>query len=230
MCEAAARHTIDKEGCAAVSHITRSQMARRMLLALLATTQALDWVNPKYWQLQASTAKLVSACIGRGSTVLEVDAVDGAKNLYYLPLGCTVTQWLNPREAAKDIGPTKLAASKNGQGLETVNARDNGRKAPRLVPESFDACLMFGALARAAPRGPDAVFETCDAALRALKPDGRLVFVERTDDAELLLATALDDSDLVADCESSREHGAIIGVVTRGLDPAKRKKSKKKGF
>ena len=81
-----------------------------------------------------------------------------------------------------------------------------------------------------APRGPEAVFDTCDAALRALKPDGRLVFVERTDDAELLLATASDDSDLVADCESSREHGAIIGVVTRGLDPAKRKKSKKKGF
>ena len=105
-------------------------MARRMLLALLATAQALDWVNPKYWQLQASTAKLVGASIGRGSSVLEVDAVDGAKNLYYLPLGCTVTQWLNPREAAKDIGPTKLAASKNGQGLETVNARDNGRKAP----------------------------------------------------------------------------------------------------
>ena len=45
------------------------------------------------------------------------------------------------------------------------------------------------------------------------------------------MATALDDSDLGADCESSREHGAIIGVVTRGLDPAKRKKkSKKKGF
>ena len=147
-----------------------------------------------------------------------------------MPMGCTITQWLNPREAAKDIGPTKLAASKNGQGLETVNARDNGRKAPRLQPESFDACLMFGALARAAPRGPEAVFETCDAALRALKPDGRLVFVERTDDAELLLATALDDSELVADCESSREHGAIIGVVTRGLDPAKRRKKSKKGF
>ena len=199
-------------------------------LFLLTTAHALDWVNPKYWQLQASTAKLVSACIGRGSTVLEVDAVDGAKNLYYLPMGCTITQWLNPQEAAKDIGPTKMAASKNGCGLETVNARDNGRKAPRLQPESFDACLMFGALARAAPRGPEAVFETCDAALRALKPDGRLVFVERTDDAELLLATALDDSELVADCESSREHGAIIGVVTRGLDPAKRKRKSKRGF
>ena len=205
-------------------------MRRVLALHALATTCALDWVNPKYWQLQASTARLVGASIGRGSTVLEVDAVDGAKNLYYLPLGCTITQWLNPREAAKDIGPTRMAASKNGQGLETVNARDNGRKAPRLQPESFDACLMFGALARAAPRGPEAVFETCDAALRALKPDGRLVFVERTDDAELLLATALDDSKLVADCESSREHGAIIGVVTRGLDPSTRRKRSKRGF
>ena len=72
--------------------------------------------------------------------------------------------------------------------------------------------------------------KTVSSALRALKPDGRLVFVERTDDAELLLATALDDSDLVADCESSREHGAIIGVVTRGLDPAKKRKKSKKGF
>ena len=149
-------------------------MRRALALHVIATTYALDWVNPKYWQLQASTAKLVGAAIGRGSTVLEVDAVDGAKNLYYLPLGCSVTQWLNPQEAAKDIGPTKMAASKNGCGLETVNARDNGRKAPRLQPESFDACLMFGALARAAPRGPDAVFDTCDAALRAQRVSAQL--------------------------------------------------------
>ena len=54
-------------------------MRRALALHALATTYALDWVNPKYWQLQASTAKLVGAAIGRGSTVLEVDAVDGAK-------------------------------------------------------------------------------------------------------------------------------------------------------
>lgn len=207
-------------------------MALRLLtLHLIATCCALDWVNPRYWQLQASTAKLVKAAIRKGSAVLEVDAVDGAKNLYYLPLGCAVTQWLNPLEASKDLGPTMQAASKNGQSLEVVKARDGGRKAPRLQPESFDAVLVFGALGRAAPRGPEAVFETCEAALKALKPEGRLVFVERTDDAELLLATALDDSDLVGSCESSREHGAILGVVTRGLDAAGRKRAKSpKGF
>ena len=37
-----------------------------------------DWINPKYWALQASTAKLIGAAVGRGSSVLEVDAVDGA--------------------------------------------------------------------------------------------------------------------------------------------------------
>ena len=81
------------------------------------------------------------------------DAADGAKNLYYLPLGCTVTQWLDDAEAAKDLGPTRQAAGNNGLGLDVVKCRDGGKKPPRLAPEYYDAALCLGALGRAASRG-----------------------------------------------------------------------------
>ena len=143
-----------------------------------------------------------------------------------MPIGCSVTQWLDEKRAKDDLAPTRLAASKNGLGLEAVACRDNGRKPPRLKEASFDACLVLGALGRAAARGgPDAAVETAEAALRALKPDGRLVFVEQ-EDAEPLLAAALDESDLVAECDARQEHGAILGVVRR----AALKGGKTKGF
>mmetsp|Transcript_27528 Transcript_27528/g.82643 ORF Transcript_27528/g.82643 Transcript_27528/m.82643 type:complete len:205 (+) Transcript_27528:258-872(+) len=200
----------------------------RAVLLLATAASAFDWVNPRYWALQAETAKLVGAAVRKGSEVLEVDAVDGAKNLYYLPPGCTVTQWLDDAEAAKDLGPTRQAAGNNGLGLDVIRSRDGGRKPPRMAPEYYDAALCLGALGRAAARGGvEAAVETCDAALKALKPDGRLIFVEQAD-AEPLLAAALDESDLVAECDAQQQHGAILGVVRRAAGA--KAPGKEKGF
>ena len=133
-----------------------------------------------------------------------------------------MTQWLDDFEAQKDIGPVTVAANKNGLALDVVRCRDRGRKPPRLAPEYFDAAIALGALGRANERGGiDAAVATADAVLRALKPDGRLVFVEPAG-CEAILAAALDDSPWVADCDARAENGAILGVVTRGADPAKR--------
>ena len=193
------------------------------LVTSLSVASAFDWINPRYWQLQAETAKLIGAAVRRGNAVLEVDAVDGAKNLYYLPLGCSVTQWVGAAAASQDLGPTRQAAAKNGLGLEIAKTRSDARP-PKLAAGAFDAALTLGALGRARDRGGlDAAAATAEAALAALRPDGLLVFVEDAA-SEATLAACLDESPLVAECDARVEHGAILGVARRAPD------AKKKGF
>mmetsp|Transcript_11495 Transcript_11495/g.37778 ORF Transcript_11495/g.37778 Transcript_11495/m.37778 type:complete len:103 (+) Transcript_11495:353-661(+) len=55
-----------------------------------------------------------------------------------------------------------------------------------------------------------------DTALRSLKGNGKLYFLEPGPDAvKPLLEAALDSNDLVGDCVASVEYDACIGVVTK---------------
>lgn len=179
---------------------------------LLTTVSAFNPFN--YWKLEEIKTRLLGT-ISRGSSVLDIDCVDGAKHLYYLPFGCSVTQWLNEEEAAKDRGPVAAAAQKLGLTVTDVKARAYGF--PKLQGGAFDACVSMGAVGRAKQRGGDeAATQLIDVALEALKPDGRLYMVE-PDPALVtpILASALDENPYVKECEASEEHGAIICVVTR---------------
>ena len=93
----------------------------RRALALLATAHALDKVNPKYWQLQGVDRWANRRLYGRGSTVLEVDAVDGAKNLYYAD-GMHDHPMAEPPGGREGHRPQNWRPEER-QGLETVNAR-----------------------------------------------------------------------------------------------------------
>lgn len=143
-----------------------------------------------------------------------MDATEGAKFLYYLPFGCSITQWVSVEEAAKDRGPVMLAAQKLGQTVETVKCRASGT--PRLEPFAFDACISIGAVGRAGKLGGvEAAATSVNAALQALKPQGRFFLVEGDPKfVEPLLAAALDENEFVDNCTATVEDDAIICVVT----------------
>ncbi|KAJ1454894.1 hypothetical protein M885DRAFT_521186 [Pelagophyceae sp. CCMP2097] len=194
--------------------------ALAVVALLVCPAAAFEWLKPVYWQRQAATAKLVGSAVSRGNRVLEVDAVEGAKNLYYLPFGCSVTQWLGTDEALKEFGPVGVAAQNLGLTVEVAKCRKTTRL-PLLEPSYFDRALCIGALERALNRGGDeAAAAMLDLALKAVKPNGRLCFVEEAKEMnEKALAAILDEHPLVADCVATVENGYILGVVTTQLDP-----------
>ena len=181
-----------------------------LLCLVVSPTLCFEFLKPSYWQQQQACVKLLST-IPRGSKVLEIDAMEGAKYLYYLPFGCSVTQWARPKNMEKNRGPTSLAASKLGLTVDFVRAEQ--------IPEtlnlnSFDAAVSVGAVTRA--EDPESATQLVEAVMRALAPGGRLYFLESpAEDAEKLLSAALDANDMVKDCVASTEKGAIIGVVTK---------------
>ena len=181
------------------------------LLVLCVGARGFDFLKPKYWKDQILVTKLLSG-VPKGSKVLEIDASD-AKNLYYLPIGCDVTQWYETSPKDEDRAPVTLAANKLGLAVKVTLAR-GPNKAPRLEAASYDAAFCVRALGRASERGgADAARTVVDAALECVKPgDGVFYFLEDAKN-EALLASVLDDHPLVADCEATVENESIVGYV-----------------
>ena len=130
-------------------------------------------VNPAYWNRQFVTASHVSNNVPKGSTVLELGK--DAKNLYYLDGAESATLIIPPSNQKITEGPIREAAAKlnlpfslfTEQALDTIPIQTN----------SFDAALCFDMLDGApeqAAQGAVALLSS------ALKPGGRLLFLERS--------------------------------------------------
>lgn len=180
-------------------------------VALANCAWSFEFFTPSYWQQQQQCVKLLGL-IPKGSSVLELDAVDGAKYMYYLPFGCEVTQRV---ENLEKEGPVTLAAQKLGMSVYFAEPEDE------LEDDYFDAAFSIGAVKRAGAKGgTDAAIQLLDEALRCLAPNGKLYFIEAgADECEPLLAAALDKSPYVRTCTASVDNGAIVGVVTKKTIP-----------
>lgn len=230
----------------------RALAAALLAAQIIANGAAFDFLKPRYWSDQMLVTKLLSG-VPKGSKVLEIDCVDGAKNLcvrralpsraarharpfrYYLPMGCDVKQWYASPPKEADRGPITMAANKLGLAVEVVLARASG-KPPKLDDGAYDACFGVRCLERAYARGgEDEARRVVDAAMDACKPDaGTFLFLEDPR-SEGLLAALLDEHPLVGGVEAAVENDAIVGfarraplAANRGMGEAKPKKKKKR--
>ena len=74
--------------------------------------------------------------------ILEIDAIDGHKNLYYLPAGCSITQWLDEAPTATEEFKTNQTATKSRPCVRrTPRARPTGHQNYRKMNStSRSAC------------------------------------------------------------------------------------------
>ena len=162
-----------------------------------------SWVNPAYWSRQFVTAQHIANNVPNNSKVLELGK--DAKNLYYLnsPGACTLI--VPPSNYEIKEGPIREAAVKldvpftlwTNKALDTIP----------LTQQSFDAALCFDML-DAAPE--QAVQGALSLLGNALKPGGRLIFLERN---SVGLPAAAREFGFGVEYEE--EGGYDVGILTR---------------
>jgi ubiquinone/menaquinone biosynthesis C-methylase UbiE len=183
-----------------------------------------SWVNPAYWNRQFVVASHVANNVPNGSVVLELGK--DAKHLYYLNSPKAATLVVPPSNQKVAEGPIREAAVKLGVpfSLYTETPLDT----LPLQPNSFDAALIFDMLDGA----PEQAAAGAVALLtRNLKPNGRLLFVERSTVGLPQLAREYGGCSVDFETEGGFDVGIatrrMVGKASRKEREAKSKKAQK---
>ena len=103
-------------------------------------------------RLQERQVRGLLSSVPERARILEIDAIDGHKNLYYLPAGCSITQWLDEAPTATEEFKTNQTAKTKELDVRTVLPRAPDRP-PKLPKDEFDVAFGVRCLQRALARG-----------------------------------------------------------------------------
>ena len=158
-----------------------------------------DAIIPR--RLQERQVRGLLSSVPERARILEIDAIDGHRNLYYLPAGCSITQWLEDKPTATEEFKTNQTAKTKELDVRTVLPRAPDRP-PRLPKDEFDVAFGVRCLQRALARGGSrAAKRLVDEVLASCAPHtGKFCFIEGTE-MEATLAELLDEHPLVRDCD-----------------------------
>ena len=165
--------------------------------------------------LQERQVRGLLSSVPERARILEIDAIDGHRNLYYLPAGCSITQWLEDKPTATAEFKTNQTAKTKKLDVVTVLPRAPDRP-PRLPKDEFDVAFGVRCLQRALARGGSrAAKRLVDEVLASCAPHtGKFCFIEGTE-MEATLAELLDEHPLVRDCDVIVDKGSICGWARR---------------
>ena len=166
-------------------------------------------------RLQERQVRGLLSSVPERARILEIDAIDGHKNLYYLPAGCSITQWLDEAPTATEEFKTNQTAKTKELDVRTVLPRAPDRP-PKLPKDEFDVAFGVRCLQRALARGGSrAAKRLVDEVLASCAPHtGKFCFIEGTE-MEATLAEILDEHPLVRDCDVIVDKGSICGWAWR---------------
>ena len=102
--------------------------------------------------LQERQVRGLLSSVPERARILEIDAIDGHRNLYYLPAGCSITQWLDEAPTATEEFKTNQTAKTKELDVRTVLPRAPDRP-PKLPKDEFDVAFGVRCLQRALARG-----------------------------------------------------------------------------
>ena len=172
-----------------------------------------DAIIPR--RLQERQVRGLLSSVPERARILEIDAIDGHKNLYYLPAGCSITQWLDEAPTATEEFKTNQTAKTKELEVQTVLPRAPDRP-PKLPKDEFDVAFGVRCLQRALARGGSkAAKRLVDEVLASCAPHtGKFCFIEGTA-MEATLAEILDEHPLVRDCDVIVDKGSICGWARR---------------
>ncbi len=109
-----------------------------------------DAIIPR--RLQERQVRGLLSSVPERARILEIDAIDGHRNLYYLPAGCSITQWLDEAPTATEEFKTNQTAKTKELDVRTVLPRALDRP-PKLPKDEFDVAFGVRCLQRALARG-----------------------------------------------------------------------------
>ena len=132
--------------------------------------------------LQERQVRGLLSSVPERARILEIDAIDGHRNLYYLPAGCSITQWLDEAPTATQEFKTNQTAKTKELDVCTVLPRAPDRP-PRLPKDEFDVAFGVRCLQRALARGGSrAAKRLVDEVLASCAPHtGKFCFIEGTE-------------------------------------------------
>ena len=133
-------------------------------------------------RLQERQVRGLLSSVPERARILEIDAIDGHKNLYYLPAGCSITQWLDEAPTATEEFKTNQTAKTKELDVRTVLPRAPDRP-PKLPKDEFDVAFGVRCLQRALARGGSrAAKRLVDEVLASCAPHtGKFCFIEGTE-------------------------------------------------
>ena len=166
-------------------------------------------------RLQDRQVRGLLSSVPERASILEIDAIDGHRNLYHLPAGCSITQWLEDKPTATEEFKTNQTAKTKELDVRTVLPRAPDRP-PKLPTDKFDVAFGVRCLQRALARGGQkAAKRLVDEVLASCAPHtGKFCFIEGTE-MESTLAEILDEHPLVRDCDVIVDKGSLCGWARR---------------